>query len=134
MTKYCPKCGAPNDDNAQFCTRCGYSFIQTGQKPTQQPIPYVRKSKKWVIVGVIAVIIIIIIVMIGAAIQSSAINVTALNVTIQYNGATAGYLGPTQNSLKGFNTTAGSTFTYSITFYNSATLLTHSINSIQITT
>jgi len=31
MVKYCPKCGTPNDDDANFCIKCGYRF------PTQAP-------------------------------------------------------------------------------------------------
>jgi len=26
MVKYCSKCGAPNEDNAQFCVKCGNKF------------------------------------------------------------------------------------------------------------
>jgi len=28
MVKYCPQCGAPNEDDAKFCIRCGYKFPQ----------------------------------------------------------------------------------------------------------
>ena len=28
MVKYCPQCGAPNQDDAKFCIRCGYQFPQ----------------------------------------------------------------------------------------------------------
>jgi len=28
MTKSCPVCGAPNEDSANFCGRCGYNFDQ----------------------------------------------------------------------------------------------------------
>ena len=26
MSKYCPKCGTKNDENAIFCRKCGYNF------------------------------------------------------------------------------------------------------------
>ncbi|MGC8692621.1 MAG: zinc-ribbon domain-containing protein [Thermoplasmata archaeon] len=32
MVKYCPRCGTPNDDNAQFCVKCGYKFMSTSNK------------------------------------------------------------------------------------------------------
>jgi len=28
MTRSCPVCGAPNEDSANFCSRCGYNFDQ----------------------------------------------------------------------------------------------------------
>ncbi|MDP8012183.1 MAG: DUF996 domain-containing protein [Thermoplasmata archaeon] len=28
MTKFCPRCGMPNEDNARFCVRCGYNFYE----------------------------------------------------------------------------------------------------------
>ncbi len=28
MVKYCPRCGAQNDDDANFCIKCGYNFNQ----------------------------------------------------------------------------------------------------------
>ena len=28
MVKYCPRCGAQNDDNANFCIKCGYKFLE----------------------------------------------------------------------------------------------------------
>jgi len=41
LTKYCPNCGTPNDDNARFCVKCGYNFEQqagpSAQYKTQQP-------------------------------------------------------------------------------------------------
>jgi len=37
MVKYCPQCGAPNKNNAQFCSKCGYQFPQVQQQMAQQP-------------------------------------------------------------------------------------------------
>jgi hypothetical protein len=65
------------------------------------------------------------------------ITITAVDLTIQYTGLTSGYLGPTSQSLQGFNDTIfvlNSTEIYSITFTSSAILLSHSINSIYVNT
>lgn len=35
--KYCPKCGAPNKDEAKFCVKCGTPLIQKNQPSTSQP-------------------------------------------------------------------------------------------------
>jgi uncharacterized membrane protein YvbJ len=37
MVKYCPQCGAPNQDDAKFCIRCGYQFPQEEQVSQQPP-------------------------------------------------------------------------------------------------
>ena len=37
MVKYCPQCGAPNQDDAKFCIRCGYQFPQEEQISQQPP-------------------------------------------------------------------------------------------------
>jgi len=154
MVKYCPKCGTPNEDNAQFCSKCGYQFPQVQQQmaqqqgqPTQQkPIDSTSKPKKsrkktWIVVGsIIAVVIIVILVIAFIAVSPSSttttqtVNVTAVDLTIQYTGATSGYLGPTSQSLDGFTTSAGSQFTESITFTSSAAVLTHNINNIYVNT
>ncbi|MDG7036665.1 MAG: zinc ribbon domain-containing protein [Nitrososphaerota archaeon] len=40
MTKYCPRCGAPNDDDPLFCTKCGNPLTPTYAVPqTVQPGP-----------------------------------------------------------------------------------------------
>jgi len=132
MVKYCPRCGAPNEDNAEVCTRCGFRFTQERQPITQPPLAQKSRKTLWVIIGVVLIIVIIIIAAM-ASVVSSEVHVTALNVTIQYNGLTSGYLGPTTASLPGFNATGGSIFTYTITFTSYA-MLSHQITSITITT
>ena len=37
MTKYCPRCGAPNPDDALFCAKCGYQFPQSTTTPSPTP-------------------------------------------------------------------------------------------------
>jgi hypothetical protein len=37
MTKYCPRCGAPNPDDALFCAKCGYQFPQSTITPSPTP-------------------------------------------------------------------------------------------------
>jgi ribosomal protein L40E len=41
MTKYCPKCGAPNPDDAVYCTKCGYKFLP---EATEQPAKEQKKE------------------------------------------------------------------------------------------
>ncbi|ARM76969.1 zinc-ribbon domain-containing protein [Acidianus manzaensis] len=41
MTKYCPKCGAPNPDDARFCMKCGFDFSTLQQtQPANQPVQF----------------------------------------------------------------------------------------------
>jgi len=37
MVKYCPQCGAPNQNYAKFCIKCGYEFSQEEQVSQQPP-------------------------------------------------------------------------------------------------
>jgi len=40
MTKYCPKCGAQNPDDAAYCIKCGYKFpSETVQQGSPQAAP-----------------------------------------------------------------------------------------------
>jgi Predicted membrane protein len=40
MTKYCPKCGAQNPDDAVYCIKCGYRFTEeTVQNRSEQAAP-----------------------------------------------------------------------------------------------
>ena len=97
-----------------------------------------KKSRKkvWAAVAIIAVIAIAFVAVDMAYYYSSSatVDITSVDVTIQYTGMTAGYLGPTSQSLNGFTVTAGGQFTYTITFTSSAILLTHSINAIYVNT
>jgi len=114
----------------------------------QTPTPEKKSRKKiWIAVAIIAVIVIAFIT-VGIANYSSnnninnnntstppaMVDVTAVDLTIQYTGITSGYLGPTSQSLNGFTVTASNQFTYTITFTTSAVLLTHSINAIYVNT
>ncbi len=106
-----------------------------GQNNSQPQIPMnqPKKSRKKLI-GVIVGVIIAIVIIIAIVGSTQTVNVTAVDLTIVYNGLTSGYLGPTSNSLPGFTNNAGSSFSYSITFTSSALTLTHSITSIYTTT
>ena len=33
--KFCVSCGTENEDNATFCTKCGYNFNEESKTPTQ---------------------------------------------------------------------------------------------------
>jgi hypothetical protein len=99
-------------------------------------MPKKSRKKTWIVVGSIIAVVIIVVVIIAASMVNnmSMVNVTAVDLTIQYTGLTSGYLGPTSQSLNGFTTGAGSQFTYSIQFTSSATFLTHNINNIYVNT
>jgi hypothetical protein len=101
---------------------------------SQYPNPKKSRKKTWAIVA--SVIVAIIIIIIAANIQSSSqtVNVTAVDLSIQYTGLSSGYLGPTSQSLNGFITDAGNQYTYVITFTSSATILSHKIDQIYINT
>jgi len=43
MVKYCPQCGAPNQNDAKFCIKCGYQFPQEEQV-SQQPHQQIAQS------------------------------------------------------------------------------------------
>ncbi|MFX0117486.1 MAG: DUF2116 family Zn-ribbon domain-containing protein, partial [Candidatus Hodarchaeota archaeon] len=43
MVKHCPKCGAANEDDADFCSECGNRF----RKPAQEPSKPVQPSPKY---------------------------------------------------------------------------------------
>lgn len=62
------------------------------------------------------------------------VSVTAVDVQINYQGSTSGYLGATSQSLSGFTISAGNQEAYTLTFQTSAILLQHSINSITVST
>lgn len=32
MSKFCPNCGAMNEDNADFCSNCGTGFVAAPEK------------------------------------------------------------------------------------------------------
>lgn len=75
MVKYCPRCGTPNSDDANFCGRCGYQFPTMSPPPQpyppyqpqypmpyQQPYPLPQKKKfpiKAVIGAVVAVVVVL---------------------------------------------------------------------------
>ena len=64
---YCINCGAPINDGAVFCERCGFNqinhnlgnYYQNNYQQPQQPVVVKEKGTNWVgIIGLIAVIII----------------------------------------------------------------------------
>jgi hypothetical protein len=62
------------------------------------------------------------------------VTVTAVDLQINYQGSTDGYMGPTSQSLGGFTISAGNQETYTLTFNTTALLLQHQINSLTIST
>lgn len=57
MVKYCTKCGAENEEDSEFCTECGNSFVSNSNKSNVS----ISFSKKTLLIGGIAIIIIAII-------------------------------------------------------------------------
>ena len=37
MTQICPECGSPNDETANFCSKCGFSLARPEPAPTGEP-------------------------------------------------------------------------------------------------
>jgi len=93
------------------------------------------RTRNKVFIGV-AVAILLIIVGIGiAGYLTPTVQITAVNLEIEYTGIFGGYFGPSSQSLGGtLSTTAGSTITYTFTLTSNAILLTHSINQIALGT
>lgn len=57
MVQYCPKCGAENDDDAEFCNECGNNLLNNSNKSNSS----ISISKRTLLIGIIAIIIIAII-------------------------------------------------------------------------
>lgn len=55
MVKYCPKCGAKNEDDGEFCVECGKNLVENNKSNS------ISISKKKLFITVIAIIIIAII-------------------------------------------------------------------------
>lgn len=57
MVKYCPKCGAKNDDDGEFCNECGSNMVGNPNKSNDS----ISISKKTLLIGAVVIIIIAII-------------------------------------------------------------------------
>ena len=65
MTKYCTKCGAVNDDMAQYCTNCQapLTSVSTGYQPMQSVNPGVMTDwkamggDKKIVAGILAILV-----------------------------------------------------------------------------
>ncbi len=69
------------------------------------------------------------------AAPSTTIDITGVNMIIDYTGVSSGYFGPSSQALGGVGTlSGGSEFTYTITITSSALLLSHNINYISVDT
>jgi len=63
------------------------------------------------------------------------VQITGVNLEIEYTGDIGGYFGPSSQSLGGtLSVTAGSTITETFTLTSSAILFTHSINQVTVGT
>lgn len=141
---YCPNCGKSVPDNVVFCPSCGKSISTLTGSPQPQPAsstqpmsPQSPKSRTLRNVGIVVVVVVVAMVsliIIGAA-SASTVNITAQNLSFDYTGSTSGYFGPSfQGGGNSLSVGGGSQFTETITPTNGALLLTHSINSISVTT
>jgi hypothetical protein len=92
-----------------------------------------------VLIAVVVAVLIIALIGVGALMSGNApaepVSVTGVNWTINYNGATSGYFGPSPQSLCSacpltFRT--GERFTYTLELQSSALFLRHSIDSVSI--
>jgi hypothetical protein len=93
------------------------------------------RTRYKVIIGV-AVAILLIIVGIGiVGYLTPTVQITAVNLEIEYTGIFGGYFGPSSQSL-GYATNgpSGGTFSFTFTLTSNAILLTHSINQITLGT
>lgn len=57
LVKYCPKCGAKNDDDSEFCTECGNDMVGKSDKSNNS----ISINKKTLIIAAVVIIIIAII-------------------------------------------------------------------------
>lgn len=151
----CGKCGWENAEGAGFCNTCGAPMAVIPQSPprpmqgyqqqtTYDPRPYQPKKgmsrgkKIGMIAGIVIVVVVVSLVglslLLSAYAASTAVDITAVDVSIQYNGATSGYFGPSTQALSGTNTTTGQTISDTMTITSSALLFDHSINSITTST
>jgi Predicted membrane protein len=130
MVKYCPKCGYPNSDDANFCVRCGYQFSAVGDQQSQQPNsqpPYIPANSnspespkkkiplKAIIGGILAIIIILVVFLVVLPLISprgvSALASTAQSefggkwVIAKCKSGTASYMGNGEYKVKYLNGT-----------------------------
>ncbi len=102
----------------------------------QMPIPSPKKSKKFIaiVIGMSAVVVVSLVLLSTIlptcpATDKIDVFVTAVDLTIVYNGTTGGYLGPINQSLPGFSALSGNIFLYTFTL-NSSGSSSHTIYSI----
>jgi len=64
MVKYCTKCGAPNEDNALFCSKCGWQTTQPASQANENIIIgnreiAITKNRRveYLITGLVAILI-----------------------------------------------------------------------------
>lgn len=92
-----------------------------------------KKLTKAILGIVVAIIVIFAVVLIYESYQvSTTVDVTAVDISIVYDGTTSGYLGPTSQSQSGFSSTTNSGVVDTITFTSSASFFTHEITSITL--
>ena len=101
------------------------------------PPPKKSKTGLYVVIAVVVIVVVIIAIAATAALVNNAaasqVTVNGEDWTVNYNGATSGYFGPSPQSFTTTYTgTAGSTFTYTLDLTSSATFYTHSVTSVTV--
>ena len=102
-----------------------------------------KKSYKKAIIGTIIGIVVVIIIVFAMILAYNGspggnplgpkVKITAINLHVQYNGATRGYLGPTSQALSyHIVVSGGETFHIDLTLKSTSLLLTHSIDNIGV--
>ncbi len=127
MTKYCPKCGTPNEDDSLYCAKCGSKLIygSKSQKLNQKEhksYQYItiKKSKKRIMISAITIITIIIIIFVAIEVinySNNNVNVTAVNFTYTYYSS-SGTIPPltSTHTQSGFEASTGSYEIYILIF------------------
>jgi hypothetical protein len=145
LMPFCQSCGKEISGVDPFCKNCGKPVqnvivsnastsqyqqnVQTPRKPSH------AKRNIGIIAGVIVLLLVAVVVIGALASVATSSDVTGINLSVNYTGVTSGYLGPDTQSLPASVIVAGGgQFTETITFSDSAILLTHSINYVSVDT
>jgi hypothetical protein len=101
--------------------------------PYQAPPP--KKSRAGAIVVAVIVIVALVVLLFYAGVFRPTVTITGVNWTIQYNGVSSGYFGPSPQSVCSacpITQIASTTFTYTITLTSTALFLTHTIDTVTV--
>lgn len=95
MKKYCPNCGAQNDNDAKFCVKCGYRFQE--QAPVNAPQPTTARSNHrngWLIAIIVVLITVIVFIALHSIISNRTKSGRATHNTAESTLSSAGKNSP----------------------------------------